>query len=295
MGRNFDREALKYHSQGKPGKVNVQSSKACDTEYDLSLAYSPGVAAPCREISKFPEAVYKYTTKGNLVAVVTNGTAVLGLGDIGALASKPVMEGKGVLFKQFANIDVFDLEIKTESTEGFIAAVKALEPTFGGINLEDIKAPECFVIEETLKEQMRIPVFHDDQHGTAIISTAALLNTCHITKKKIEDIKVVFNGAGAASIACARLFKTLGVLPAHIIMCDSKGVIYADRREGMNKYKKEFATHTRNRTLADAMKGADVFCGLSVASILTKEMVESMADNPAVFAMANPDPEILPA
>ena len=294
MEHNFDREALKYHSQGKPGKVDVQSSKSCDTEYDLSLAYSPGVAAPCKEIFKAPEAAYKYTTKGNLVAVVTNGTAVLGLGNIGALAGKPVMEGKGVLFKQFANIDVFDLEIETESAEAFITTVKALEPTFGGINLEDIKAPECFVIEEALKEQMNIPIFHDDQHGTAIISAAALLNACDLTKKKLEDIKVVFNGAGAASIACARLFKNLGVQAQNLIMCDSKGIIHSERKKGMNKYKQEFAIPTKSRTLADAMKGADVFCGLSVAGVLTKPMIESMAKNPIVFAMANPDPEIIP-
>ena len=294
MGHNFDREALKYHSEGKPGKVDVQSSKKCNTEYDLSLAYSPGVAAPCKEISKSPQAAYQYTTKGNLVAVITNGSAVLGLGNIGPLAGKPVMEGKGILFKQFANIDVFDLEIQTNNTQEFIDAVKALEPTFGGINLEDIKAPECFVIEEALKKELNIPVFHDDQHGTAIISAAALLNACDLTKKKLKDIRVVFNGAGAASIACAHLFKNLGVKREHLILCDSKGVIHSKRKEGMNKYKEEFAIETKKRTLADAMKDADVFCGLSVAGVLTKSMIQSMAKKPIIFAMANPDPEVLP-
>ena len=295
MKRNFDKAALKYHSEGKPGKVDVQSSKKCDTEYDLSLAYSPGVAAPCKEISKSPQSAYKYTTKGNLVAVITNGTAVLGLGNIGALAGKPVMEGKGVLFKQFANIDVFDLEIEAKTTDEFISAVMALEPTFGGINLEDIKAPECFIIEDALKKQMNIPVFHDDQHGTAIISAAALVNACDITKKNIQEIKVVFNGAGAASIACAKLFKTLGVSPHNLIMCDSKGVIHSRRKEGMNPYKQEFAIETEKETLSDAMMGADVFCGLSVASALTPPMIQSMSKNPVIFAMANPDPEILPS
>ena len=294
MKHNFDQQSLKYHSQGKPGKVDVRSSKPCLTEYDLSLAYSPGVAAPCKEIVKSPQNAYKYTSKGNLVAVITNGSAVLGLGNIGPLAGKPVMEGKGVLFKQFADIDVFDLEIEAESTEAFISTVKSLAPTFGGINLEDIKAPECFVIEEALREQMNIPVFHDDQHGTAIISAAALLNACDITKKDLTKVKIVFNGAGAASIACAKLFKTLGVAPDNIIMCDSKGVIHSERKENINKYKKEFAIKTKHRTLEDAMKGSDVFCGLSVSGVLTKSMIESMAKNPIVFAMANPDPEIQP-
>ena len=244
MDKKIEREALLYHSSGKPGKVNVIPSKPSNTEHYLSLAYSPGVAAPCKEIAKEPELAYKYTTKGNLVAVITNGTAVLGLGNIGPLAGKPVMEGKGVLFKEFANIDVFDLELQAEGTEEFIQAVKALEPTFGGINLEDIKAPECFIIEERLKKEMNIPVFHDDQHGTAIISSAALLNACEITKKKLKNIKVVFNGAGAAAIACAKLFFKLGVQPKNLLMCDSKGVIYKGRTQGMNEWKEPFAQET---------------------------------------------------
>lgn len=294
MDNKKDNEALLYHSQGKPGKVSVVPSKPSNTEHYLSLAYSPGVAAPCKEIARDPDLAYKYTTKGNLVAVITNGTAVLGLGNIGPLAGKPVMEGKGVLFKEFANIDVFDLEIQTETTEEFIQAVKALEPTFGGINLEDIKAPECFIIEERLKKEMNIPVFHDDQHGTAIISGAALLNACEITKRKLKNIKVVFNGAGAAAIACANLFFKLGVLPKNLLMCDSSGVIYKGRQNGMNEWKEPFAQVTSARTLADALKDADVFCGLSVAGVFTGEMLKSMAKNPIVFAMANPDPEILP-
>lgn len=294
MKKNLEKAALEYHSQGKPGKVDVRSSKKCDTEYALSLAYSPGVAAPCLEIAKNPADVYKYTTKGNLVAVISNGTAVLGLGNIGPLAGKPVMEGKGVLFKQFAGIDVYDIEINTEDPTEFIAAVKALEPTFGGINLEDIAAPECFIIEETLKKEMKIPVFHDDQHGTAIISGAALLNACLLTKRKLNKIKVVFNGAGAAAVACAKIFIRLGVNKKNILMCDSKGVIYAGRKEGMNKYKAEFAVETKARTLTDAFEGADVFVGLSAANAVTKDMVKSMAKQPIIFAMANPDPEILP-
>ncbi len=295
MAKSFNKEALKYHSENKPGKVDVQSSKSCKTEYDLSLAYSPGVAAPCKEIYKNPDKVYDYTTKGNLVAVITNGSAVLGLGDIGPLASKPVMEGKGVLFKKFAGIDVFDIEVKSDSVDEFINSVKSLEPTFGGINLEDIKAPDCFIIEERLKKEMNIPVFHDDQHGTAIISAAALINACQITKKKLKSVKVVFNGAGAAAIACAKLFVKIGVLKKNITMCDSRGVIQSERKEGINEYKKEFMIKTKNRTLADALKGADVFCGLSVAGALTPTMLKGMSKNPIVFAMANPDPEILPS
>lgn len=291
---NFDKEALEYHAKPKPGKVDVNSSKECRTEYSLSLAYSPGVAAPCKEIAKDPAKVYEYTTKGNLVAVITNGTAVLGLGNIGPLAGKPVMEGKGVLFKQFAGINVFDIELNAPGTDEFIAAVKALEPTFGGINLEDIAAPECFIIEETLKKEMKIPVFHDDQHGTAIISGAALLNACLITKRKLSDIRVVFNGAGAAAISCARIFKALGVKKENIMMCDSQGVVYVGRTKGMNKYKEEFLVHTEARTLTEALQGADVFIGLSVANALTGEMLKGMAKNPIVFAMANPDPEIDP-
>ncbi|MBX3021276.1 MAG: NADP-dependent malic enzyme [Bdellovibrionales bacterium] len=291
---SLDKEALEYHSKPRPGKVEVISSKECQTEHSLSLAYSPGVAAPCKEIAKDPSKVYEYTTKGNLVAVITNGTAVLGLGNIGPLAGKPVMEGKGVLFKQFAGINVFDIELNAPGVEEFIAAVKALEPTFGGINLEDIAAPECFVIEERLKAEMKIPVFHDDQHGTAIISGAALINACLVTKRKMSSVKVVFNGAGAAAISCARIFKALGVKSQNIIMCDSQGVVYKGRTKGMNKYKEEFVVDTEARTLSDAMKGADVFVGLSVAGAVTPEMLLGMNKKPIVFAMANPDPEILP-
>lgn len=294
INNNLDKEALEYHSKYPAGKVEVISSKECETDYALSLAYSPGVAAPCKEIAKDPDKAYEYTTKGNLVAVVTNGTAVLGLGDIGPLAGKPVMEGKGVLFKQFADINVFDIELKTSSTAEFIAAVKALEPTFGGINLEDIAAPDCFVIEETLKKEMNIPVFHDDQHGTAIISASALINACRITQRSFDEVKVVFNGAGAAAVACGRLFKSLGVRRENLLMCDSKGVIYKGRKEGMNQYKEEFAVDTEKRTLAEALNGADVFVGLSVAGAVTPEMLANMNEKPIVFAMANPDPEILP-
>lgn len=290
----IDVEALEYHRSHPPGKVDVTSSKACNTDKALALAYSPGVAAPCKEIAKNPEAVYDYTTKGNLVAVISNGTAVLGLGDIGPLASKPVMEGKGVLFKQFANINVFDLELNARGIDEFCNAVKALEPTFGGINLEDIKAPECFEIEERLKKEMNIPVFHDDQHGTAIISGAALLNACEITGRKMSEMKVVMNGAGAASVSCGKIFIALGVLPKNLIMCDSKGVIYKGRTEGMNRYKAEFAVETTARTLTEALVGADCFIGLSVAGAVTGEMIKAMAPKPIVFAMANPDPEILP-
>lgn len=294
-GKNFDKEALEYHSKPKPGKVEVLSSKDCSTENALSLAYSPGVAAPCKEIAKDPSKVYDYTTKGNLVAVVSNGTAVLGLGNIGPLASKPVMEGKGVLFKMFAGINVFDIELNAPTVEEFVAAVKALEPTFGGINMEDVAAPECFIIEEQLKKEMNIPVFHDDQHGTAIISGAALINACLITKRKFEDVRVVFNGAGAAAISCARIFKALGIQQKNIMLCDSQGVVYRGRTKGMNKYKEEFLVDTEARTLSDAMKGSDVFIGLSVANVLTPDMLLSMNKNPIVFAMANPEPEIDPA
>lgn len=291
---NFDKEALEYHAKDRPGKVEVISSKECRTEHSLSLAYSPGVAAPCKEIAKDPSKVYDYTTKGNLVAVITNGTAVLGLGNIGPLAGKPVMEGKGVLFKQFAGINVFDIELNAPGVDEFVAAVKALEPTFGGINLEDIAAPECFIIEERLKAEMKIPVFHDDQHGTAIISGAGILNACMITKRKMADVRVVFNGAGAAAISCAKIFKALGVRKENILMCDSQGVVYRGRTKGMNKYKEEFIVDTEARTLSDALVGADVFIGLSVANVMTPEMLKSMNKNPIVFAMANPDPEIDP-
>jgi malate dehydrogenase (oxaloacetate-decarboxylating)(NADP+) len=286
------KEALDYHSSGRPGKIEVISTKSVKTSRDLSLAYSPGVAQPCIEIAKNPGDAYKYTTKGNLVAVISNGTAVLGLGNLGAQAAKPVMEGKGVLFKQFADIDVFDIEVATENPDEFINCVKLLGPTFGGINLEDIKAPECFYIEETLKEVMDIPVFHDDQHGTAIISGAAFLNALELTGKKADQVKIVFSGGGAAAISCAKLYLSLGVKKENLIMCDSNGVIYEGREKGMNKYKAFFATQSKSRTLAEALKGADVFVGVSVAGAVTKEMVASMAKDPIVFAMANPDPEI---
>ncbi len=285
-------DALDYHKTGRPGKIEVISSKPCATQRDLSLAYTPGVAEPCLEIEKNPLDAYHYTAKGNLVAVVSNGTAVLGLGNIGALAGKPVMEGKGVLFKRFADVDVFDIELNTEDSDEIIKAVKLLEPTFGGINLEDIKAPECFYIEEELKKIMSIPVFHDDQHGTAIISGAALINALEIVNKKIGDVKVVFSGAGAAGIACAKLYESLGVRHENIVLVDTKGVCYKGRKEGMNKYKDYFAVDTDKRTLADVMKDADVFCGVSKKGVLSKEMVKSMAKDPIVFAMANPDPEI---
>lgn len=285
-------EALEYHSRGRKGKIEVCSTKPCFTQRDLSLAYTPGVAEPCREIEKSPEEAYTYTAKGNLVAVVTNGTAVLGLGNIGALAGKPVMEGKGVLFKRFADIDVFDIEIDSEDPDEVIKVVKLLEPTFGGINLEDIKAPECFKIEETLIKELNIPVFHDDQHGTAIISGAGLLNALELQKKQIGKVKIVINGAGASGIANANMYVELGVKHENIIMCDSKGVIYKGREKGMNPYKEKYAQETKLRTLAEAMKGADVFVGVSVADIVTKEMIASMNERPIVFAMANPDPEI---
>ena len=292
---NLDKQALNYHSQEPTGKVDVSSPKPCSTEYELSLAYSPGVAVPCKEIAKDPQKVYDYTARGNLVAVISNGTAVLGLGNIGPEASKPVMEGKGNLFKQFAGINVFDIELNCPTSQDFINTVKALEPTFGGINLEDIKAPECFEIEAALKKEMKIPIFHDDQHGTAIISAAALINACEITRRKLPKVKMVINGAGAAAVACGRLFISLGVKKENIMMCDSKGVIYEGRKNGMNPYKQEFAVKTKRRTLAEALDGADCFVGLSVAGAMTPEMLKSMAKNPIVFAMANPDPEIDPA
>jgi malate dehydrogenase (oxaloacetate-decarboxylating)(NADP+) len=285
-------EALDYHSHGRRGKIEVISSKPCQTQRDLSLAYTPGVAEPCLDIHDNPDDAYLYTAKGNLVAVVSNGTAVLGLGDIGALAGKPVMEGKGVLFKRFGDIDVFDIELNSHNSDDIIKAVQMLEPTFGGINLEDIKAPECFYIEEELKKTMNIPVFHDDQHGTAIISGAALVNALEIVGKKIDKVKVVFSGAGAAGIACAKLYEKLGVRHENIMLVDTKGVCYKGRTEGMNPYKAYFAVETEARTLVEAMKGADVFCGVSGKGIVSQAMVRSMADNPIVFAMANPDPEI---
>lgn len=287
-------QALEYHASGRAGKIEITATKPCLTARDLSLAYSPGVAAPCLEIAKNPDDVYKYTAKGNLVAVVSNGTAVLGLGNIGPLAGKPVMEGKGVLFKRFADIDVFDIEINNSTVEEIVNTVKSLEPTFGGVNLEDIKAPECFEIERQLQEIMDIPVFHDDQHGTAIISGAAFLNACEITNRKPADVKLVVSGAGAAAIACTNFFISLGVKPTNILMVDSKGVIYKGRTEGMNKYKEAFANDTKARTLSDAMNGADCFIGCSAKGLVSKDMVKSMANDPIIFAMANPDPEITP-
>ena len=285
-------DALDYHSLGRRGKIEVISTKPCATQRDLSLAYTPGVAEPCREIAANPADVYKYTAKGNLVAVISNGTAVLGLGDIGPLAGKPVMEGKGVLFKRFADVDVFDIELNCKDPDEIIRIVQALEPTFGGINLEDIKAPECFYIEEHLKKTMNIPVFHDDQHGTAIISGAGLVNALEIVGKKIDQVKVVFSGAGAAGIACAKFYITLGVKRENLILCDTNGVVYKGREKGMNPYKEYFAADTKARTLADAIKDADVFAGVSAKGVLTKEMVRTMAKDPIIFAMANPDPEI---
>jgi malate dehydrogenase (oxaloacetate-decarboxylating)(NADP+) len=285
-------EVLEYHGSGRPGKIEVVPTKRLDTQRDLSLAYSPGVAKAVEEIERRPDAVYDCTAKGNLVAVVSNGTAILGLGDRGPLASKPVMEGKGVLFKRFADIDVFDLELDAGSPEEVIRVVRALAPTFGGINLEDIKAPECFVIETELKKSLDIPVFHDDQHGTAIISGAALLNALSITGRKIDSIKVVVSGAGAAAIACAEFYVTMGVKREAIRLVDTKGVVYRGRTVNMNAYKEKFAADTPERTLADAVKGADVFLGLSAPNILTPDMLRTMGKKPIVFACANPDPEI---
>jgi malate dehydrogenase (oxaloacetate-decarboxylating)(NADP+) len=284
-------DALEYHAQGKPGKIEVVPTKPYSTQRDLSLAYSPGVAVPCLEIEKNPEDAYKYTAKGNLVAVISNGTAVLGLGDIGALASKPVMEGKGLLFKIFADIDVFDIEVDASDVDSFVNTVKAISPTFGGINLEDIKAPECFEIEERLKKELKIPVMHDDQHGTAIISSAAMINAVELAKKKISEIKLVVSGAGASAMSCSKLYVSLGVKKENIVMIDSSGVIRADR-ESLSPSKKEFATKRNLNTLEEALDGADMFLGLSRGGLLTKKMVKSMANDPIVFALANPDPEI---
>ena len=286
--------ALEYHRSGRKGKLEVIPTKPCDTAWELSLAYSPGVAEPCREIDKDENLSYEYTNRGNLVAVASNGTAILGLGNLGALAGKPVMEGKGVLFKKFADVDAYDIEIDTEDPDEFIKTVKYLEPTFGGINLEDIKAPECFYIEDKLKEEMDIPVFHDDQHGTAIISGAGLLNACEITGKKMSELKMAFNGAGASAIACAEFFISLGAKRENIIMCDSRGVIYKGRNAGLNPQKERFLVETDKRTIGDALVGADVFVGLSNGGAINQENVKSMAKNPIIFAMANPDPEILP-
>ena len=286
--------ALEYHRSGRKGKLEVLPTKPCDTAWELSLAYSPGVAEPCREIDKDEDLSYEYTNRGNLVAVASNGTAILGLGNLGALAGKPVMEGKGVLFKKFADVDAYDIEIATEDPDEFIKTVKYLEPTFGGINLEDIKAPECFYIEDKLKEEMDIPVFHDDQHGTAIISGAGLLNACEITGKKMSELKMAFNGAGASAIACAEFFIALGAKRENIIMCDSRGVIYEGRNAGLNPQKERFLVETDKRTIGDALVGADVFVGLSNGGAINQQDVKNMAKNPIIFAMANPDPEILP-
>ena len=291
MAKITKEDALRYHAEGKPGKIEVIPTKPHSSQTDLSLAYSPGVAEPCLEIKNNPHDAYEYTAKGNLVAVISNGTAVLGLGDIGPLAGKPVMEGKGLLFKIFAGIDVFDIEVDEKDPEKFIQTVKAIAPTFGGINLEDIKAPECFEIERRLKEELDIPVMHDDQHGTAIISGAGLINALEIAGKRIEDVKIVVNGAGAASISCTKLYLMLGARKENIVMCDSKGVI-TTRRTNLNEAKREFATDRDINTLAEAVVGADVFLGLSVADVLTKEMVQTMNPNPIVFALANPNPEI---
>src|SRR5512139_1870861 len=288
-------DALEYHRlKGKPGKIEVVPTKPMDTQRDLSLAYTPGVAVPVLEIEKDPAAAYEYTSKGNLVAVLSNGTAILGLGDRGALAGKPVMEGKGVLFKKFADVDVFDIEVNSHDPDEVIKVTAAIAPTFGGINLEDIKAPECFYIEEELKKMLDIPVFHDDQHGTAIISSAGLANALAIVGKKHSEVRVTISGAGASAISCAELAIRWGVKRENIMLVDSKGVVYKGRTEGMNKYKERFIVDTDARTLADAVRGADVFYGLSVANVMTPEMVKSMAKNPIVFAMANPDPEINP-
>ena len=287
-------DALAFHLEPAPGKWEVSATVPMTTQRDLSLAYSPGVAVPCEAIHANPETAYDYTNKGNLVAVISNGTAVLGLGNLGALASKPVMEGKSVLFKRFADVNSIDLELDTEDTEAFINAVKLMGPSFGGINLEDIKAPECFIIEQRLKEEMDIPVFHDDQHGTAVICAAGLLNALKISGKKIEDCKIVLNGAGAAGIACIELLKRMGARHENCIVCDTKGVIYQGRTDGMNQWKSAHAITTDLRTLEEAMEGADVFLGVSVKGAVTRDMVASMAKDPVIFAMANPDPEITP-
>ncbi len=288
-------QALAYHSEGRPGKIKITPTKATESQEDLSLAYTPGVAEPCREIARDPHEAYTYTAKGNMVAVVSNGTAVLGLGNIGALAGKPVMEGKAVLFKRFADVDVFDIELDSNDVDEIVRTVEVIAPTFGGVNLEDFRAPECFEIEERLIESLDIPVFHDDQHGTAIISGAALINALHITNRKFEDTRVVFSGAGAAGIGCACFYRDLGIPVENMLLCDSHGVIYEGRSTGMNRQKAQFAIKTSARTLADAIKGADVFAGLSQAGLMTADMVKSMAPNPIIFAMANPDPEITPA
>jgi malate dehydrogenase (oxaloacetate-decarboxylating)(NADP+) len=289
-----DKEALEFHAMGRPGKIEIVATKPMATQRDLSLAYSPGVAVPVKAIAENPALAFDYTAKGNLVAVISNGTAILGLGNLGALASKPVMEGKAVLFKRFADVDSIDLEVDTEDPDQFINAVRYLGPSFGGINLEDIKAPECFIIEERLRELMDIPVFHDDQHGTAIIAAAGIMNAMRLTGREMKSTKLVCNGAGAAGIACLELIKAMGFAPENVILCDTKGVVYKGRTEGMNQWKSAHTVETKARTLEDAMKGADVFFGLSAKGALSAEMVKSMAPNPIIFAMANPDPEITP-
>ncbi|GGF06339.1 NADP-dependent malic enzyme [Stappia taiwanensis] len=289
-----DQEALQFHQQGRPGKLEITPTKPMATQRDLSLAYSPGVAVPVRAIAEDPTRAFDYTTRGNLVAVITNGTAILGLGNLGALASKPVMEGKAVLFKRFADVDSIDLEIDTQDVDAFVDSVRYLGPSFGGINLEDIKAPDCFIIEQRLRELMDIPVFHDDQHGTAIIAAAGLINAVHLTGRSMSEVKVVCNGAGAAGIACIELVKAMGVPHENVILCDTKGVIYKDRAEGMNQWKSAHAVETEARSLYDALKGADVFLGVSAKGALTEDMLKAMAPNPIIFAMANPDPEITP-
>ena len=294
MKKSLKQDALNFHATGRPGKLEITATKPLTTQRDLSLAYSPGVAEPCLAIKASPDKAYDYTAKGNLVAVISNGTAVLGLGNIGAGASKPVMEGKAVLFKKFADIDGVDLELDTEDVDRFVDAVSLLGPSFGGINLEDIKSPECFIIEQRLREVMDIPVFHDDQHGTAIIAAAALINALHLTGRDVRDIKVVSSGAGAASIACVELIKAMGVKHENVLMCDRSGVVYQGRVDGMNQWKSAHAVKTDARTLADALKGADVFLGLSTAKAMSTDMLKSMADRPIVFAMANPEPEIMP-
>ncbi len=293
-GKSLDEEALAFHAAGRPGKLEVTPTKPLTTQHDLSLAYSPGVAAPCLAIAADPLKAYDYTARGNMVAVISNGTAVLGLGDLGALGSKPVMEGKAVLFKRFADIDGIDLEVDTRDVDEFVNCVRYLGPSFGGINLEDIKAPDCFIIEQRLRELMDIPVFHDDQHGTAIIAAAGLINALDLTGRRIEDIKMVINGAGAAAIACIELFKSMGLPPDQVIMCDSKGVVYQGREAGMNQWKSGHAVKTDARTLEDALDGADVFVGVSVKGAVTQAMIKRMADKPIIFGLANPDPEILP-
>jgi malate dehydrogenase (oxaloacetate-decarboxylating)(NADP+) len=290
----LDKQALAYHEASPPGKISIIPSKPVDSQHDLSLAYSPGVAAPCLAIQEDKELSYKYTARANLIGVISNGSAVLGLGNIGPYASKPVMEGKAMLFKKYADVDVFDIEIDEDDPDKFIDIVKSLEPTFGGVNLEDIKAPECFYIESRLKEQTDIPVFHDDQHGTAVIAAAAFLNALDITERDIKSTKLVVNGAGAAAIACTNLLVRLGLDPDNILMCDSKGVLYEGRSAPINAFKKPFTRKTSRKSLADAVQDADAFLGVSVGGVLSKEMVSTMAERPLLFAMANPDPEILP-